>query len=133
MSEILPGAEPMSADGGPVGVLVIHGFTGNPSSMRPLAEAFVAAGYTVEMPLLPGHGTTVEDMADTGWADWSAAVDKTYADLAGRVERVVVVGLSMGGSLTCWLGHRASRARRDRLRQPRGRAAGGDEGGRRRR
>ncbi len=103
MSEILPGAEPMSADGGPVGVLVIHGFTGNPSSMRPLAEAFVAAGYTVEMPLLPGHGTTPQDMATTGWADWSAAVDKTYADLAGRVERVVVVGLSMGGSLTCWL------------------------------
>src|SRR5687767_14302407 len=69
-SPIIPGAEPWSAVGGPNGVLVVHGFTGNPQSMRPLAEAFAAAGFTVELPLLPGHGTVIEDMIPTRWADW---------------------------------------------------------------
>ena len=65
---ILPGAEPFSHTGGPSGVLVLHGFTGNPQSMRPLAVALAAAGYTVDLPLLPGHGTAVEDMIPTRWA-----------------------------------------------------------------
>jgi carboxylesterase len=96
----------MSVSGGPVGVLVLHGFTGNPGSVRPLAEAFAAAGHAVEMPLLPGHGTRVEDMLDTGWDDWSAAAEEALARLSSRVEQVVVAGLSMGGSLTCWLATR---------------------------
>jgi len=100
---ILPGAEPASFGGGPDGVLVIHGFTGNPFSMRPLAQAIAAAGYTVELPLLPGHGRTLEDMMPTGWADWSGEVERVYRDLAGRCERVAVAGLSMGGSLGVWL------------------------------
>ena len=100
---VIPGAEPASFTGGPNGVLVMHGFTGNPQSMRGLAEAFAAAGYTVEMPLLPGHGTVVEDMIPTRWSDWSAAAEAAYADLAGRCERVAVAGLSMGGTLIAWL------------------------------
>jgi carboxylesterase len=106
MSEIMAGAEPMSVDGGPVGVLVLHGFTGNPQSIRPLADAFAAAGYGVEMPLLAGHGTKVEDMLDTTWVDWSSDAEAAYQRLAGRSEQVVVAGLSMGGSLTCWLATR---------------------------
>ena len=106
MSEILPGAEPMSVEGGRVGVLVLHGFTGNPQSMRPLAEAFAAAGHAVEMPLLSGHGTRLEDMLDTSWADWSADAEAAYERLAARTDRVVVAGLSMGGSLTIWLATR---------------------------
>ncbi len=105
-STIIPGAEPFTADGGPTGVLVLHGFTGNPSSMRPLAEALAAAGHTVELPRLPGHGTTVEDMLTTSWADWSGAAESALRDLSARTERVVVAGLSMGGSLTCWLATR---------------------------
>ena len=101
--ELLPGAEPWSADGGPHGVLVVHGFTGNPSSMRPLAEAFAAAGFAVELPRLSGHGTTVEDMIATGWDDWTADAEAAYQRLAARCDRVVVAGLSMGGTLTCWL------------------------------
>src|SRR3954449_6631554 len=99
----MPGAEPFSAAGGPDAVLVVHGFTGNPQSMRPLAEAFAAAGFTVELPLLPGHGTAIEDMIPTGWADYSAAAEAAYQDLAGRCQKVVVAGLSMGGTLTVWL------------------------------
>lgn len=96
----------MSHEGGPIGVLVLHGFTGNPQSVRPLAEAAVAAGHGVEMPLLSGHGTAVADMLDTGWQDWSADAEVAYEKLAARSERVVVAGLSMGGSLTCWLASR---------------------------
>lgn len=103
---VLPGADPFSAGGGPVGVLVLHGFTGNPSSMRGLAEAFAAAGHAVECPLLPGHGTRVEDMVDTTWGDWSAAAEAALGRLEARCDRVVVAGLSMGGSLTCWLATR---------------------------
>lgn len=106
MAEIIPGAEPMSVDGGPVGVLVLHGFTGNPQSVRPLAEAAAAAGHTVEMPLLSGHGTRIEDMLATRWSDWSADAEAAYGKLAARTEKVVVAGLSMGGSLTCWLASR---------------------------
>ncbi len=71
--------------------------------MRPLAEALASAGFTVDLPLLPGHGTAVDDMVPTRWADWSKAADEAYQALAGRCDRVVVCGLSMGGSLSCWL------------------------------
>ncbi|HEY2562939.1 MAG TPA: alpha/beta fold hydrolase, partial [Acidimicrobiales bacterium] len=95
--------EPWTSDGDPYGVLVLHGFTGNPQSMRPLAEALASAGFTVDMPLLPGHGTAVEDMVPTRWADWTAAAEEAYLALDARCERVLVSGLSMGGSLSCWL------------------------------
>jgi carboxylesterase len=72
--------------------------------MRGLAEAFASAGFTVELPRLPGHGTTVEDMATTGWAEWSGAVEAAYRDLEARCDRVVAAGLSMGGTLAAWLG-----------------------------
>jgi carboxylesterase len=101
---IIPGAEPMSVAGGPVGVLVVHGFTGNCNSMRPVANAFAKAGYTVEMPLLPGHGTSVEDMLTTTWTDWYGAAKAAFDDLRGRCEKAFVVGLSMGGSLALALG-----------------------------
>ena len=105
-SPVMPGAEPWSAPGGPHGALVLHGFTGTPHSMRGLAEALAGAGLAVELPLLPGHGTSVEDMGRTGWADWSAAAEAAYGELAARCDRVVVVGLSMGGTLTAWLAAR---------------------------
>jgi len=108
MVDVLPGAEAWSheAGAGAPGVLVCHGFTGNPSSMRPLAEAFAAAGFTVELPRWPGHGTTIEEMLTTTWADWSGAAEAAYADLASRCDHVVVAGLSMGGTLTTWLATR---------------------------
>jgi carboxylesterase len=100
---VLPGAEPASFAGGPFGVLVLHGFTGNPSSMRGVATALADAGYTVELPRLPGHGTAIEDMIPTRWADWSGAALDAYTDLAARCSKVAVTGLSMGGTLATWL------------------------------
>lgn len=98
-SEVLPGCEPFSSSNGPNGVLAIHGYTGNPSSLRPLAEAFADAGLSVELPLLPGHGTKVDDLLDKRWDDWLAAAEGAYSSLAARCDRVVVAGLSMGGTL----------------------------------
>jgi carboxylesterase len=105
-SSVLPGAEPLSRQGGPAGVLVLHGFTGNPQSLRPIAEVLAGAGFSVEMPLLPGHGTAVEDMIPTRFADWSEAAEKAYRSLAGRSAPTAVVGLSMGGTLALWLAER---------------------------
>ncbi len=96
---LLPGAQPWSAAGGPVGVLVVHGFTGSPQSMRPWAEHLAAAGLTVSLPRLPGHGTTWREMSLTRWEDWYGEVDRAYAELAATCAPVFVVGLSMGGTL----------------------------------
>lgn len=96
---IYPGAEPYAADGGPIGVVVSHGFTGSPFSMRPWAQSLAAAGYTVRLPLLPGHGTTWQDCNSATWHDWYATIEATYDELAQRCERVFAVGLSMGGTL----------------------------------
>ncbi|CAM3526268.1 alpha/beta fold hydrolase [Nocardioides dubius] len=82
-----------------VGVLLCHGFTGSPASMRPWAEALAERGYGVEVPLLPGHGTTWQEMNATGWADWHAAVEQAFARVRAAHDVVVVAGLSMGGAL----------------------------------
>ncbi len=101
--EVMPGAEPFSAPGGPHGALVVHGFSGTPQSMRGLAEAFAAAGFAVELPRLPGHGTSTDDLATTSWSDWSGEVGRAYTDLASRCDRVVIAGLSMGATLAARL------------------------------
>ncbi|WP_230196189.1 alpha/beta hydrolase [Streptomyces coriariae] len=96
---VLPGAEPYRHEGGEVGVLLCHGFTGSPQSLRPWARYLAGQGLTVSLPLLPGHGTRWEDMAPTGWPDWYAEVDRELRALRDRCSRVFVAGLSMGGAL----------------------------------
>jgi len=96
---LVPGAEPFTATGGSVGALLIHGFTGSPYSMRPWGEFLADAGLAVEIPRLPGHGTRWQDMNLTRWDDWYAEVDRSLTVLKSRCEHVVVMGLSMGGSL----------------------------------
>ncbi len=93
------GAEPFASSDGPAGVLLLHGYTGSPRSMRPLAEACADAGLSVELPLLPGHGTSPADLATTRFDDWLAAADAAYASLAARTDRTAIAGLSMGGAL----------------------------------
>ncbi|AUA14401.1 Thermostable monoacylglycerol lipase [Streptomyces malaysiensis subsp. malaysiensis] len=96
---LLPGAEPFRHDGGEIGVLVCHGFTGSPQSVRPWADHLAARGLTVSLPLLPGHGTRWQDLAVTGWQDWYAEVDRELRRLSRECARVFVCGLSMGGAL----------------------------------
>jgi len=96
---VLPGAEPFSFPGGPVGVLLCHGFTGTPQSMRPWGEHLAAAGFTVVCPLLPGHGTSWRDANASSEGEWVAALQAALAELRSRCTAVVVAGLSMGGTL----------------------------------
>lgn len=101
-----PLTQPMSAPadaertgGRAVGVLLVHGFSGSPASMRPWAEHLAARGYAVEVPQLPGHGTRWQDLNQVTWEQWydtaSVALDRLLASCGS----VVVGGLSMGGSV----------------------------------
>jgi carboxylesterase len=96
---LIAGAEPFAADRGPIGVVVSHGFTGTPASMLPWAEHLAAAGYTVRLPLLPGHGNRWQDTNRSNWTEWYAAIEDAYTELAARCEAVFACGLSMGGTL----------------------------------
>lgn len=94
-----PAAQSFSHDGGSVGVLLCHGFTGSPASLRPWAEFLADHGCTVRVPLLPGHGTTWQDLNRTSWGQWFDAQARAYRELRERCGKVFVGGLSMGGTL----------------------------------
>jgi carboxylesterase len=96
---LMPGAEPFRHDGGKVGALLCHGFTGTPQSLRPWAEHLAAADLTVRLPRLPGHGTSVAEANLTTWHDWYAELDRNFLELSRQCEQVFVMGLSMGGTL----------------------------------
>jgi carboxylesterase len=96
---VMPGAEPFAHDGGTTGVLLCHGFTGSPQSLRPWADYLAEAGLSVRLPRLPGHGTTWQDMAHTRWEDWYAEVDRSFDELRAGSDEIFVMGLSMGGCL----------------------------------
>lgn len=100
---VRPGAEPYVHEGDSHAVLLCHGFTGNPSSLRPWAEAIAAAGHTVHLPRLPGHGTTWRDMSRTRWDDWYAELNTAFLRLRSKAGVVVLAGLSMGGGLALQL------------------------------
>jgi carboxylesterase len=102
-------AQPFAADGGRVGVLLSHGFTGAPASMRPWGEFLADQGLTVRVPRLPGHGTTWQEMNGTRWEDWYAEVESTLDELTAQCDHVVVGGLSMGGCLALRLAEQRNR------------------------
>jgi carboxylesterase len=83
-----------------VGVLLVHGFTGSPASMRPWAEYLNQKGYTVRVPLLPGHGTKPEDLNEVTWDQWPAKVEAELEELFKSCSKVFICGLSMGGGTT---------------------------------
>lgn len=94
-----PDAMPYLAEGGDVGVLLCHGFTGSPRSLRGWAEHLAGAGYAVSLPRLPGHGTSWQELNRTTWTDWYAEVDRALTELRGRCSTTFVFALSMGGAL----------------------------------
>jgi carboxylesterase len=103
---VLPLASPYSAPAQPdltggrrIGVLLSHGFSGQPASMKPWGEALAEQGYAVEVPRLPGHGTTWQELNTLTWADWYAELTAAFDRLVAANDAVVVGGLSMGGTL----------------------------------
>jgi len=95
---------PFYWQGGPDGIVLIHGFTATVAEVRPLAERLHAAGYSVLAPLLPGHNTRPDDLNRARWQDWIATSESAYIQMKAACRRVVVGGESTGGLLSLWLG-----------------------------
>lgn len=86
-----------------IGVLFVHGFTGAPPSMRPWAEFLLSKGYTVRVPLLPGHGTKPQDLNCVRWQEWPAKVQEELEELFKSCDQVFLAGLSMGGGTSLYV------------------------------
>ena len=93
------GADPIELTGGKNAVLILHGFGDTPQSVRMLAERLHARGWTVRVPLLPGHGRTLGEFAGARASEWIGAARDAYASLRIAHHTVAVVGQSMGGAL----------------------------------
>jgi carboxylesterase len=92
-------ARPEQTGGRAVGVLLVHGFTGSPASMKPWGRHLAEQGYAVEVPVLPGHGTRWQDLNQVAWTDWYAEAEAAFDRLRETCDAVVVGALSMGGSV----------------------------------
>lgn len=98
-----PNAQPFELEAGEDAILLIHGFTGSPSHMRTIGDAVHAAGFSARGILLPGHGTSLEDMANSSGTQWYDACAKAYQEMTKKYRHVSVGGLSMGGILSLLL------------------------------
>jgi carboxylesterase len=91
--------EPLRLPGEAPGIVLVHGFTGTTSEIRPLATALSKAGYAVQAPLLPGHGSTPDRLQDATFDDWRGAVARELDEARERHGKVVLVGFSLGSLL----------------------------------
>jgi carboxylesterase len=101
--KILPGCEPIYKKNGKKGCLLLHGFTSCPFELRLLGDHLQNDGYTVSIPLLPGHGTSPQDLKAQSWVDWYEAAKTALFELRKKCQTVYVIGLSMGGSIALHL------------------------------
>lgn len=85
---------------GEVGVILVHGFTGSPASMRPWAHYLNDAGYSVSVPRIPGHGTRWQDLNEVAWPEWPAKVQSEIDAMSKKCRSIFICGLSMGGGNT---------------------------------
>jgi carboxylesterase len=98
--------DPIHLEGGPIGVLLVHGFTGSPAEIRPVAGWLNQAGYTVLAPCLIGHGTSPPDLNRVRWQQWVDQVESAYVELKSHCQLVFAGGLSLGSLLSLYLGAR---------------------------
>lgn len=103
-SPIIPGAEPVSVtNGSRGGVLLLHGYMGTAQTIRDWAMAFARADFSVEAPLLPGHGTSVEDMLNTQWSDYVRCAEEAHSKLLDRHRNIIVGGICTGSMLAAFV------------------------------
>ena len=101
---VVSGAEPIMLRGdGPMSVLALHGFGDTPQSLAYLARALHARGWTVHVPLLPGHGRTIDEFAESTGGQWLEGARRELDVLRAHGGRIAIVGQSMGGALTVLL------------------------------
>jgi esterase/lipase len=84
------------------GILLTHGLSDSPYSMRHLAAFFQENGFRVMAILLPGHGTQPGDLLDVDWQEWTKAVSYGVNQLAEEVDQVYLAGYSLGGTLSIY-------------------------------
>ena len=101
--KIIPGCEPVFLEGGETACLLLHGFTNSPFEMKVMGEFLNRQGYTVSIPLIPGHGTTPADLRKTKWTDWYEGSKVELFELRKKYKKVYIVGFSMGASLALHL------------------------------
>jgi carboxylesterase len=104
---VIAGAEPLVLDGGPRAALLLHGFGDTPQALAALARALHARGWTVRVPLLPGHGRSLEAFCASTARQWTAHARDAFDALRSTHEEVAIVGLSMGGALAVTLAARS--------------------------
>ncbi len=100
---IIPGAEPVEIAGNEYGILLLHGFTSSPYEMKYLIKLLKGKGFTIAAPLLKGHGTKPEDLADCKWYDWFEDAKQALFKMRKTCDKIVVIGLSTGASLALHL------------------------------
>jgi carboxylesterase len=100
--QVMAGAEPFRFEGNGTGILVSHGFTGTTQSVRPLSEALAEEGFTVAMPRLKGHGTSMEDHAKSTASGWISSIEEDLTWLGMRTHSIFFAGLSMGGMFSLY-------------------------------
>jgi carboxylesterase len=99
-ADLMPGAEPVFLSGNKTGFIFIHGFTGASYEGQELATwLHEKEGFTVSVPLLPGHGTRPEDLNGVKWIDWYLYARNKFLELKESCDKVFVCGQSMGGAI----------------------------------
>lgn len=97
---ILKGAEPIFIKGNSIGILLLHGFTASPYEMKELGIYLHKNGeFTISIPLLAGHGKDTEALNSVHWNEWINSAVDAYEKLKQNSSKVVVIGMSMGGSI----------------------------------
>jgi carboxylesterase len=95
--------DPFSFEGGSTGIVLVHSFTGTPSDVRLIGEYLHARGLGVRGPLLPGHGTTLEDLNQRSWREWVACAERALDELLAACDRVFIGGLSLGALVSAYV------------------------------
>jgi carboxylesterase len=85
---------------GPHAVLLVHGLTGTPSEMKPVAKRLAKQGFSVMCPALAGHCRSEAELRASKWQDWYGTIAQAFEALKVEHDKVFVAGLSMGALIS---------------------------------